>query len=177
MIYENMTYDEDQFPVKVLFQEQTQQAVFVAHWHEAIEITLVRDGELTVTNNSRSFAVLPGQLTCAHSNHLHYYQSKTPVCRYYTLIFDPKMLGNPAFAEQALPLCVDAQQETSFFLQMQQLLEERPAFYQEEVLGLLRQVFARLVRSGGAETAGQDRQLNTHIKLAIRYIRSIISRI
>lgn len=170
--YEDMFYKDVQVNVKVLKAEMITGEAVVAHWHEAIELILVVDGHMEVTNDGRRFSLYPGEITCSHSKHLHYYLSGREGCQYYALIFDMDMLPDRGFAEQKLPLCVLAPGGGEGIIQIHRLLEERPAFYAQEIQGILCQLYAQLVRIGGGEAIGQDRKMNIYIKSAIQYIEN-----
>lgn len=170
MKYEDIRYQDDRLPIVFRDDRRVKNGRFHAHWHEGVELILMTEGEMSIHNNSRQFTAVAGQTFCIHSNHLHYYQSVSPTCRYFCIILPTDFFTDKEMMRHNLPLCTDDSETAKLFYRMAELIQTKPEFYREEVRGLLSLLYVRLARMGGEEESGQDRKMTAYVKSAIDYI-------
>ncbi len=78
------------------------QLCFPLHWHDRLELTLVRSGQLNVSFGDTALTVLPGELVIVNCGQLHEGFAGLEGVEYDTLMFDIANFQNSTAASHAL---------------------------------------------------------------------------
>lgn len=171
MRYEDLRYNERPWPLIFRKDTRTQQTPpMLLHWHEAVELLLIQEGEVQVQSNTETVIARPGEIVCIHSHHLHGYTSVGEKCTYYCLIPAPELVDSAALYQSPLPLVCRDQESVALYRQVVRTLEQEDDFYRELATGLLVQLYVRLVSCGGDQMPGNDRRMTAAVKDALAYI-------
>ncbi len=73
---------------------------FDQHWHDRIELHLVKSGELNLSCNGEQVAVKPGELSIISPTFSHGGEPSTEGVEYYVIMFDIKDLYNSTLSSQ-----------------------------------------------------------------------------
>ena len=170
MKYEDLQYGDAMLPM--IFRDDRQRAGRLTriHWHEAVEVLLVREGVLRVQNNGVSRLAYPGQAVCIHSGHLHAYAGEGGDVRYYCMILPPELFEGTDLFSRPLPLITDDPSAVDALREITRLWQERPPCFKAEIRGRLLQAFAALARLDGAETPDSEKRMTDIVKKAIHYL-------
>lgn len=170
MRYENLKYSDHILPI-IFRQDSREPGVSMyMHWHEAVEILLIRQGKMHIVSNSHSAVVSEGQLVCVHSGHLHSYTALEGRCEYYCVILPAEALDWQDLYKSPLPLVSNSTQAAALMEKLAQIMEQCQPFYKEEARAVLAQLYVTLVRQGGGEVVGNERRMTVAVKQAIEYI-------
>lgn len=171
MRYEDLKYVDSILPL--IFRDDTLQGDFhemYMHWHEAVEILYIVEGELRVFSGMEQKMAKQGDLVCIHAGHMHLYESITPRCHYYCLIFPREALDSKELYQSALPRITDDAVAAEWAGQLIEVLLEKPPFYRERARGLLAQLYVRLVGIGGEENLGNEPRPTRLVKNVMEYV-------
>ncbi len=81
------------FPIAIYHDNLAEETV-EWHWHQEMELILVREGESLVTSGSQKFVVKEGDGIFINSEVLHSgFLADLPNCRYHSFVFHPSLIG------------------------------------------------------------------------------------
>ncbi len=170
MRYEDLKYSDPILPIIFRRDSREPGVSMYMHWHEAVEILLIRKGRMHIVSNSNSAVVEEGQLVCVHGGHLHSYTALEGRCEYDCVILPAEALDSGALYNSPLPLVCNSAQAEALMEQLATTLEHRAPFYKEQARALLAQLYITLVRIGGDEVVGNERRMTVAVKQAIEYM-------
>ena len=109
MRYQYWQDRDKQKKLPIVFKSDYRRAhdVYYLHWHKAVEIVLVLDGQLQIKNNERTFEGKAGHLYILHSTHLHSFQVGAGGARYHCLILPSDIFPSKEFFRADLPYETD----------------------------------------------------------------------
>ncbi len=176
MKYEELQYEDPALPM--IFRDDTRHTDIDMHihWHEPVEVLLVREGTLRIQSNEKVCVTRPGQVVCVHSNHLHNYSASGGDARYYCLILPPEIFEGTDLFTQPLPLVADDPAAAGALREVARLWTERPPCYKAEIRGRLLQAFAALARLNGGETPDHGRRMTDIVRSAISFLENNYAR-
>lgn len=173
MRYEDLKYSDEILPI--IFRKDVRSKSsppMLLHWHEAVELLFITEGEVLVQSNTETATAHPGDMVCVHSGHLHGYNPMGERCAYYCLILPPEVIGSQMLYQSALPLVQKGGECISLYRKVVDVLEEQPPFYKELAKSLLQQLYIALVACGGDQLPGTERRMTTTVKAALEYIEA-----
>ncbi len=170
MIYENLQYSDAVLPLVFRDDLLTPKINMCVHWHEAVEMVLIVQGQVMVTNNTHTVVARRGQVVCIHAGHLHKYHAVGGNCRYYCIIFPKTALPSTELYKSPLPFITRDGTAVRLFEALIETLEQKNRFYAEAGRGILAQLYVTLALLCGEETIDKDRRVNEIVKSAIEYI-------
>ncbi len=173
MRYEDLKYSDDILPLILRYDSLSQSRhTMYMHWHEAVEILLIRQGRLRIFNGEMRAEAREGEMVCIHSGHMHLFESITEQCQYHCIIFPRQALDSIELYRASLPQITDDGEAVEWMERLLTVMEEKADFYREKGKGLLAQLYVRLVEIGGAETFGNESRPTRLVKSAMEYIDS-----
>lgn len=146
--------------------------VYYLHWHKAVEIILVKSGDVFIKNNERTFHGRPNEMYVLHSNHFHSFQMGEKGCEYDCLIIPKELFPYKEFFQAAMPYMTTDADCIRLYNYAHGLYLQQGPFYEETVLGLLIQLYAGLATLGGEQTVGDERAVNATVRQAMHYIEN-----
>ncbi len=146
--------------------------VYYLHWHKAVELILVKQGHVTIKNNDRTFLGRAGELYIIHSTHLHSFQMDENGAEYYCLILPNDIFPSKEFFRASLPFTTTDPDCIRLYKEAWEVYHQKPAYYEEQMIGLILQLYAKLAALGGEQMAGDDRSVNATVRRAMSYIES-----
>ena len=170
MRYEDLSYRDEILPI--IFRKDTRlksAPPMLMHWHEAVELLWIQEGEVLVQSNTETVTASKGQVVCIHSNHLHSYASVGDKCTYYCVILAPEVVGCQQLYESALPLISEGG-SARLFAQCVAVLEQQDLFYKQLAKSLLTELYICLAKEQGDQAPGSDRRMTAAVKEALGYI-------
>ncbi|KMK75479.1 AraC family transcriptional regulator [Alkalihalobacillus pseudalcaliphilus] len=94
-LYEKPLYTDPFFPLRITFEQHKHEGIlFEKHWHEEMELLYITEGTLTISINSDTYEVKPGDLIIVNSNELHKGVTAHKDVSYYCMIVDTTSLHN-----------------------------------------------------------------------------------
>lgn len=144
--------------------------VYYPHWHKAVEILLIIDGQVQIKNNDRLFEGKAGEMFIIHSTHLHSFQMGATGGSYYCLILPGDIFPSKAFFQSPLPYKTTDAHCIRIFNDAWQIYQQQPPFYEEQIMGLILQLYACLAANGNEQTVEDSRSVNLTVRTAMSYI-------
>ncbi len=173
MRYEDLKYSDEILPI--IFRKDTRNKsmpLMLMHWHEAVELLLITEGEVLVQSDTETAIARTGDIVCVHSGHLHGYNPVGESCTYYCFILPPEVIGSAQLYQSALPLVHGGQESVALYRRAVEVLEDQPPFYKETAGSLLVQLYVSLATVGGAQLPGNERRMTAAVKGALEYIEA-----
>ena len=176
MRYQYWQDRDKQIKLPIVFKPDNRPAhdIYYLHWHKAVEIIMVYEGEVQIKNNERTFQGKPGEMYVIHSTHLHSFQMGDVGGEYHCLILPDDIFPSKDFFRADLPFMTTDADCKRLYEEAWQVYHQKPPapFYEERVLGLILQLYAHLAALGGTQQAGDDHTFNTTIRRAMAYIET-----
>ncbi len=146
--------------------------VFYLHWHKAVEIILIKRGQVQIKNNDRTFTGKAGEIYIIHSTHLHSFQIGEDGGDYHCLILPDDIFSSKDFFRAPLPFMTTDAVCKRIYDEAWEIYQQKPPYYEEQMIGLILQLYARLAALGGEQTAGDERSVSATVRRAMDYIES-----
>jgi len=177
MRYQYWQDRDKQRKLPIVFKSDYRRAhdVYYLHWHKAVEIVLVLDGQLQIKNNERTFEGKAGHLYILHSTHLHSFQVGAGGARYHCLILPSDIFASKEFFRSDMPYETDDATCRRIYNEAWEIYHQKPSYYEEQVMGLLLQLYGRLASLGGEQKAGDEHSINAVVRRAMTYIEQHFS--
>ena len=97
-LFENRVHGDALFPLSVYRVEVTGDHLFTCHWHDELELTLVREGRALFQVDTANFEAGAGQAVFINGRELHAaYPSGNAPCTLYALVFHPHLLAGAGY--------------------------------------------------------------------------------
>ena len=156
---------------------------FWAHWHEEIELILVRSGTARINVTDHAFTAREGDLILCDSGDIHYSDSYQMENRLEFIVFDPHLISshyqytnfaNPLIRAEDLKKAGLDKLVFALFDRIPAELREKKTFYKELVKSLLREFWYTVRRflqgSGAVETGGRRHYMLNNLQQLLNYI-------
>jgi AraC-like DNA-binding protein len=128
---------------------QAHEFSFLAHYHDEIELYFVIEGCQIIGINNQHLSLGPGQIGLVAPWHIHYYERCEPVDG-FIMVVSPDLLDRRLSLQSGrITVMPDSQELAGLINLFRQLLSETSLllpYYELAACGLLRQIFARLLR-------------------------------
>lgn len=166
--YELLSYIDPQFPV--IFHHDIlspDEAPYMLHWHDAIEILYLTSGHCNIINNGSVFLAKPQDIVVFHSKSLHTTYSSDSSCEYDCLIIDNHLcsqFGVPPDDMHVTPIIKDPS-VIHFYQNIKKELELELPYYKAAVKGLISELFVCLCRNHATENDGSDMTLGNKLNM------------
>ena len=173
MRYEDLKYSDEILPI--IFRKDVRSKSsppMLLHWHEAVELLLILEGEVLIQSNDETAIAREGDVVCVHSGHLHGYNPVGEKCTYYCLILPYELIGSKQLYETPLPLICNKEDTIRLFQRIVGMLEERPPFFKESARCSIVQLYISLAMAGGDQLPGTERRMTATVKAALEYIEA-----
>lgn len=138
-----------------LWHSTYQDISFLAHWHNEIELILLRTGSSSISVNDRTFEAQQGDLIICNSGDIHYSDAANQQNTIDFIVFDPALLGQnyPSLLCPQHLIPGGFLQEHRLIAPLDHLIEtidaeldEKQLYYQEIITAALREFWFRLRR-------------------------------
>ncbi|MEO3948056.1 AraC family transcriptional regulator [Gorillibacterium sp. CAU 1737] len=148
--------------------------VFLAHWHNDVELIYVTEGSIRIGINAETRILQAGDLAVCSSGDIHYYDSQGMDSELVLIIFNPRLIGFPGgwpkdvritspFLEAAgqppdSPAGELSATAAKLFPRIRQESAEMPPHYEMIVTGLLHELCGTLLRHVASEPLDPRRE-------------------
>lgn len=171
MRYENLKYQSSILPIIRRHDKRTKSLRnMYMHWHNAVEILLIMEGEMTIIGNEERTHAKAGQLVCIHDGQLHLYEPITEGCRYYCIIFPAEALDSSELYQNPLPRVTEDAEAIYWMNQLLPTVKAKEKFWQERGKAMLTLLYTRLTQLNGKEHYGEKDRPAELVKNAMDYI-------
>lgn len=167
----------------VVFHHDTrrlEEAPYMLHWHEAVEVLYVTDGECHVLCNETAFSAKKGDMVILDSDCLHTAYALSAVCEYDCLIVDSSFCARMGLSVKELQFerVVRSEAAVSCFGKIREELSEEKRFYKPAVSALVLEFLVYLSRNHGTakDCAMAFSNRLDMVKETITYIQSEYSK-
>ena len=174
--YEILYHQNPKFPV--IFHYDTIHSTGwtgTMHWHEALELLYVTEGEILVHADLERIRCRPGEISVTNSNRMHRVQSLTPQARYHCLILERGVfdavsidLENTVFASH-----VTSESVCALYRRIVEEMNGKRLHYQAVVKSIATELIVELCREHLISSEKLDEpesQKLAMVKRAIRYL-------
>jgi YesN/AraC family two-component response regulator len=166
MLNETLPFKNPNFKIIYKSAHLTNSNSVLPHWHEALELLYIQEGQLRVLCNGEEKVYSPNEIVVFNSNAIHSINVYEESAVYYFLIIDLSICNIGK-----LPLSSSNQEIVSLFQGIQKELSSKNRNYQEATIGYIKLMLSLLSReyseNNSAEIANQK---SKYVKLAIDYM-------